>query len=297
MPSPKQWFIATRPWSFPASSMPVLVTIAYIFSTQYGTPTSVNWWIGTLCLLGAIIFHFGGNLISDYFDFKTGVDREDNTGQRFLVDGVFEAKTILIYGLVLLAIGSVIGIFIVLKSSIYVLYVGLIGLILTLLYSKLKYNALGDLCVFINFGILESIGTSFAMLNHFNLNALLCTIPVGFLVVAILHANNTRDREFDNRAHVKTLAMKMGLKASKIYYAVLVFGAYIMNIVLDIIGITGIISLLPLLTIGMACKNINMMHKCEQASDIASLDGRSAQLVLWFSLALIASLVLTPWLP
>lgn len=292
----RQWFLATRPWSFPASTMPVLVTVSYIYASRHGDFSDLNWWMSVACLLGVLVFHFGGNLISDYFDYKTGVDRQDNTGQRFLVDGVFEAKTILIYGFVLLAIGSLLGLFIVWKSNINVLYVGLIGLVLTLLYSKFKYHALGDMDVFIIFGVLASAGTSFALLNQLEINALMCAVPVGFLVVAILHSNNTRDREFDGRAKVKTFAMNIGLKASKVYYIALLCAAYLMIIILIISGICHWPSLLVLLSLPIAIKNIITMIHCQKSEDIALLDGKTAQLVLLFSLLLAVSNIITAYI-
>lgn len=291
----KEWLMATRPWSFPASTMPVMVALSYIFVSRYGDYSSVNWCLAVVCLLGALIFHFGGNLVSDYFDYKTGVDRQDNTGQRLLVDGVFKAKTILVYGLVLLCIGSALGLFIVWKSNVYVLYVGLAGLALTLLYSKFKYNAFGDLDVFLIFGVLEAAGTSFAMTGVFEVEILLNVIPVGFLVVAILHSNNTRDMEFDARAKVRTFAMNIGFRASKYYYLGLVLCAYLMVAVLVIAGICPWTSVAVLLSLPVAVKNVKMMLSSKQISDIAPLDGMTAKLVLVFSLLLIVSNVLSPF--
>jgi len=290
----KQWIIATRPWSFPASTMPVIVTISYIFASRFGDFSQVNWWLALACFFGVLLFHAGGNLVSDFFDYKTGVDRKDNTGQRMLVDGVFDAKTILRYGITLLAIGSLFGLFIVWQSTINVLFVGLIGLVLTLCYPKLKYRALGDLDIFITFGVLVSIGTSFSLLNALDYRALLTAIPVGFLIVGILHANNTRDSEFDSRANVRTMAMNMGLNASKFYYIALVVCAYLMEIILLVIGINSWTTLLFLFSLPVAIRNIRTMQKCQQSSDIAMLDGMSAQLVMIFSILLSIGNLLAP---
>jgi 1,4-dihydroxy-2-naphthoate octaprenyltransferase len=69
-PTTKNWIIATRPWSFPASTMPALAAISYIFFTKNEVATDINWWYGILAMLGAMIFQASGNLIGDYFDFK-----------------------------------------------------------------------------------------------------------------------------------------------------------------------------------------------------------------------------------
>ena len=86
----KEWMIAVRPWSFPASAMPVVVTLAYLNYAGY----QVNWWLGVWALLNIVIFHAAGNTWSDYFDYKKGVDREDTFGAKTLTDGMFTPKEI-----------------------------------------------------------------------------------------------------------------------------------------------------------------------------------------------------------
>ena len=73
----KNWIIATRPWSFPASTMPSLVAVSYVFYVNKIAPMDVNWWFGVLAFFGAAMFQAAGNLISDFYDFKFGVDRKE----------------------------------------------------------------------------------------------------------------------------------------------------------------------------------------------------------------------------
>ena len=86
----KDWFLATRPWSYPASAMPVFVTLAYL---QW-LGCDVNWFTGLWALLNIILFHAAANTWSDYFDFKKGVDREDTIGGVSLTSGAFCPKEI-----------------------------------------------------------------------------------------------------------------------------------------------------------------------------------------------------------
>ena len=86
----KEWMIAVRPWSFPASAMPVLVTLAFLNYAGY----EMNWWYGVWALLNIVVFHAAGNTWSDYFDYKKGVDREDTFGAKTLTDGMFTPKEI-----------------------------------------------------------------------------------------------------------------------------------------------------------------------------------------------------------
>ena len=81
----KDWLIAVRPWSFPASAMPVIVTLAYLY-WAYGV---IEWANGLLALAGIVIFHASGNAWSDYFDFERGVDRVDTFGVKTLTSGQF----------------------------------------------------------------------------------------------------------------------------------------------------------------------------------------------------------------
>lgn len=283
----KNWVIATRPWSFPASTMPALITISYLFYKQEEIYSEINWWFGIVALLGVIFVHAAGNLISDYFDFKKNIDRKESFGSsRMLVDGIFQPKTILIFGLVLLLIGSIIGLVLTVFTGIDLLWIGLIGVIGTYFYYKFKSVALGDLLIFIIYGPLIGLGTAFVMTNDLIWKVLLLNVPVAMLVVNILHANNTRDIKHDAMANIKTQAMILGVKGSKIQYVVLALGAYVMLIIMNAIGMVHPVTLLTLLTVPVALKNIRIMMKAdiEKPELIKDLDGMSAQLVMMFAL-------------
>ena len=119
MATKKDWILATRPWSFPASTMPALVAISYVFLKNYDELSVVNWWLVIPVVLGVIIFHAAGNLISDYFDYKHGVDTPNNIGNTnmMIINGVFQPKTIFRYGMVLLILASLIGIVLTVVSG------------------------------------------------------------------------------------------------------------------------------------------------------------------------------------
>jgi len=241
-----------------------------------------------MALFGAAIFHLSGNLISDYFDFKHGVDSHDNIGQTNLtiVDGIIPAKTIVRFGIIMMTIGAALGIYLVVRCGLPVLYIGIAGTLLTIFYFFLKANALGDLCILINFGILIPLGTYFCATGIFCLPILYVTIPTGLLVVCILHANNMRDRVNDTKAGVTSFAKIIGTKGSKIYYIGMVTAAYLIVIVNIIFSNLPVIALIVLLSCPIAFANMKKMVKCKEMTDIASLDGESAKLVMIFSLLL-----------
>lgn len=291
----KQWFLAVRPWSFPASTMPALVAVAYVFFANRTNLGSVDWLVAAACVLGALVFHFAGNLVSDYFDYKKGVDTKDNIGRTnlLIINGVFKPKTILWYGIALGIVGVALGIWIVCSTNIGVLYVGMAGFVLTFLYSFLKYNALGDLDVFLIFGVLIPLGVSVALLGAVDWFLMAVSVPVGFHVVGILHANNTRDRQLDARAGTRTFAMAIGLKAAKVYYAVLELLPYVTVALMVVVGVLPWPALAVLLSLPIAMKNIKAMKSGEEPDDIAALDADSAKLVLLFSVLLVLALVIS----
>lgn len=298
-PTTKNWIIATRPWSFPASTMPALAAISYIFFTKNEVATDINWWYGILALLGAMIFQASGNLIGDYFDFKFKVDRKDTFGSsRMLVDGVFTPKAILQFGVILLALGSLLGIYFLLNTGIDLLWIGLIGVLGTFFYYKMKFMALGDLLIFVIYGPLIALGTAFVMTNEISWNVLFLSIPIGFLVVNILHANNTRDIRDDGKANIKTQAMLLGLKGSKIQYILLAMGAYVAVVLMVVFGMLHPLSLLVVITLPIALKNIKLMQQAQvdKPEIIKDLDAASAQLVMAFSVLLSLSNFIAYWL-
>ena len=210
----KAWLIATRPWSFPASSMPVVATLSYLFWAG----ESINWLIGLWTLVTIIVFHAAGNTWSDYFDFKKGVDREDTVGGTSITSGEFQAGEIKKLATWLLVVAVASGLALAYCTGLPTLYFGLAGCVLTLLYPMLKYHALGDLDIFLTYSVLPILGTSYVVTGSIVEKSLWLVLPIGLITVGILHINNARDIEHDKRAGIKTFAMLMGKRASVYIY-------------------------------------------------------------------------------
>ncbi|MBR5183457.1 MAG: prenyltransferase, partial [Bacteroidales bacterium] len=141
----KDWLIATRPWSFPASAMPVLVTLGYLFWKGM----EVNRGIGIFTILNVVLFHAAGNTWSDYYDYKKGVDREDTVGGLSIVSGQFAPEEIKRLSLGLFAVAVAGGLALVWLTGVTTLYFGLAGALLAVCYPWLKYRALGDVDIFL----------------------------------------------------------------------------------------------------------------------------------------------------
>ncbi|MCQ2285014.1 MAG: prenyltransferase, partial [Bacteroidales bacterium] len=121
----KDWFAVTRYWSFPVSVMPVVVTTAYLAWTFEAS--LINWLNAVLALVGIVFFHAGGNVISDWADYRSGVDNENAFAVPNLVFHKFKPLEYLKFGTVLLAIGVALGLVLVLRTGWTLLLVGLLG--------------------------------------------------------------------------------------------------------------------------------------------------------------------------
>lgn len=287
----KDWLIATRPWSFPASAMPVLVTCAYLF--WKGTD-DVNWLVGLLTIFDVVIFHAAGNTWSDYKDFVSGVDREDTIGGLSITSGQFAPKEIKSLSVLLLVVAMLIGGVITYLTGWQTLCFALAGALLSLLYPWLKYHALGDVDIFLTYSLLPILGTSFVVIGRFDFDVLWLTLPIGLITVGILHANNIRDIEHDKRAGIHTLAMLLGKKVSVFLYCAYMMLPFIWVIVAVILGIFPLWSLLVLIALIPAIGNIvkAVRYPREGMTAMAGIDEKTAQLQLAFSLMLALSLVI-----
>lgn len=293
----KTWFKAARPFSLPASIVPVLVGGAYTYYLKGG---EANWWLFPLIFIAGVIYHAATNMVSDYFDYIHGVDREDTYGgSRVLVDKIIQPKELLYGGYILFGIGTLIGFFLVSKVGYPLLIIGLFGLLGGIFYTAkpiaYKYKGWGDFAVFLFFGILMVLGTFYTLTESFNLNVVLISIPVGLLISSILNANNIRDIRLDKVANISTTADKLGYKASKFEYILLISGAYASILIFILFGVLEPYALLVFLVLPQAIKNIKDITSSEidNPAEIAIMDARSAQLHLKFGLLLTAGIIIS----
>lgn len=283
----KEWFLATRPWSFPASSMPVAVTLAFMYWRGF----DVNWPVGLWTLLSVILFHAAGNTWSDYFDFKRGVDREDTIGGMSITSGEFLPSEIKCLSMLLLAVATVSGLSLMMATGLPTLYLGLAGLALTMMYPFLKYHALGDIDIFLTYSLLPVLGTSYVATGAFVMDALWLVLPIGLITVGILHINNTRDIEHDKRAGIHTFAMLAGKRASAFIYCMEVTVPFVWVAICIIYNSMPLWSLIVLLALKPAIDNSRkaLLFPKEGMQAVVGVDEATAKLQLMFSLLLVVS--------
>ena len=280
----KAWLLATRPWSFPASAMPVVATLSYL----YWNGETVNWLIGLWTLVTIVVFHAAGNTWSDYFDFKKGVDREDTVGGTSITSGEFQAFEIKRLANWLLAAAVASGLALAYCTGLPTLYFGLAGCVLTMLYPQSKYHALGDLNIFLTYSVLPILGTSYVATGSVVAEALWLVLPIGLITVGILHVNNTRDLEHDKRAGIKTFAMLLGTRASIYVYIAELFLPFIAIAVAILFRAMPAGAIAVAIALKPAIDNARAMLKlpAEGMKAIAGIDEKTAQLQLAFSMIL-----------
>ena len=289
----KDWILATRPWSFPASVMPVLVTVVWLWSRG----VEVNWWLALLAVVNIVLVHAAGNVWSDIADYRRGVDAEDTFGTRQLVEGQFTTDEFRRLSLWLNVAAIGLGLVMVGLTGWPLLVIGVAGILLSLCYPRLKYVALGDVVIILCYALLPMLGTSYIVSGAVHTDVLWLAVPVGLITVAILHVNNLRDVSTDRRADIRTFPLLTGNRVGAWVYVieVLLPFVWLVGLVIADIGSWGL--LLALLTLPLAVKNVRtLFSSSDYRLSGAHLDEGTAQLQLAFSLCLVAGMALCHFL-
>lgn len=290
----KSWLFATRPWSFPASAMPVAVTLAFLLWKG----CQVDWLVGLWTLVTVVVFHAAGNTWSDYLDFKKGVDTDDTVGGVSMTSGEFAPEEIKRLSICLFAVAVVSGLAIMMCTGLPTLYLGLAGAVLALFYPQLKYHALGDADIFMTYSLLPIIGTSYVATGTFVDDVLWLVLPIGLITVGILHINNTRDIEHDKRAGIRTFAMTIGKRTSSILYCFEVLLPFLWVTGCVVYGSLPLWSLMTLIALKPAVDNSRkaLAFPNDGMQAVVGVDEATAKLQLMFSLLLTISLFVSHWL-
>lgn len=229
-PSPaKRWLAAARPWALPASTMPVIfgTALAVVIGGARLAPLRALWALVTMMVL-----HSAANMLSDVSDFRRGLDRDATPVSGAIVRGWLTDRQVLRGSLALFVAGTASGLLIAAASGRSLFVVGAIGLAVGAGYSLLKARSLGDLAVFLNFGLLGAAGAWIVQVGTFSWVPVVWTVPMALLVIAILHANNWRDIDSDGERRVTTVAGLLGDRGSLVYYGCLLFLPFLIDIVL-----------------------------------------------------------------
>ena len=221
------WVMAARVRTLPAAVAPVLVGTSLALGAGHFDSLAF-----VAALLGAVFIQVGTNLSNDYSDARRGADTEDRLGPvRVTAGGLVPPRQVLIATYVSFALAVACGAYLVAVAGPELLAVGAASILAGVLYTggprPYGYEGLGEVFVFLFFGIVAVAGSYFVQVQELPWEAFVCAVPVGLLASAILVVNNVRDLETDRRAGKRTLAVRWGRARTRTLYTAMVAGAFV----------------------------------------------------------------------
>ncbi len=286
------WYRAARPRTLTATYVPL--GLAAAIALDEGVFDLVRF---VLSLIGALLLQISANLINEYFDFKRGADEHKTAGQGMIIkNAILTPHDVLVGAIVTVVAGAAIGLILLFESGPLLFWIGLGGVLVVITYTAgpipLAYVGLGEIAVFLFMGPLMVFGAYYVMSLDFIWTPIIAGIPVGFMVAAIMHANNVRDLEADRLVNKRTLAVRLGRRGARIEYVILVIGAYVMVGVLIVLGVMPITTALVLITLPEAIRLIRIVNSTEETPPLHGAMGRTARLHGQFGLWLVIGWIL-----
>jgi 1,4-dihydroxy-2-naphthoate octaprenyltransferase len=277
------WLAAARPRTLPAAVVPVVVGLALAMRTH-----ELDAGVAVATLVAALLIQVGTNLANDYYDFVAGADTHERLGPRRITQaGLAAPATVRAAAFGVLAAAGIVGAYLVVVGGWPILVIGVASLLAAVAYTAgpwpLAYHGLGDLFVFVFFGVVAVAGTVLLQTGAVGGLAIVLSLPVACLATAILVVNNLRDIATDARAGKRTLAVRIGAAATRVEYVLLVAAPYVVVVVVAASEGAGL--LLPLVTAPLAVREIRALVQRSSVALNVSLAG-TARLHLLFGLLL-----------
>lgn len=248
--SARQWVAGARPRTLPAAVVPVVVGTAVA-----GAGGTVIAWRSVYALVVALALQIGTNYANDYADGVRGTDTERVGPQRLVAGGLAPAKEVKTAAYFSFGIASCAGLVLALATTLWLVPVGAGCVAAGWYYTGGKrpygYAGLGEVFVFLFFGLVAVIGTAFVNLGHVTALAIIAAVPVGLLATALLVVNNLRDLHSDAASGKRTLAVRMGARRTRILYAgcvALAIGSVVVAAFFRpgaLLGLVGVVAALP----------------------------------------------------
>jgi len=278
------WFMAARPATLPAAVAPVLVG------------TSVAWRAAHFralpflaALVAAVLIQIGANFANDLFDFKKGADTAARLGPtRVTQSGMVSPRRVAYATALAFGLATLVGLYLVFVGGWPILLVGLASIAAGLAYTggpyPLGYHGLGDIFVFVFFGIVAVTGTYYVQALSLSLPAFVASIPMGLLITAILVVNNVRDIDTDRLAGKHTTAVRMGRRRTRLYYTLLVASSYLFPMIMWLLGSASWLFWLPALTAPLAYRLIRTVATREDGPTLNKALKGTGLLQLFFGI-------------
>lgn len=294
----KAWFLAMRPWSFTAAFVPVALGTSLAWQHGFFNPL-----LFFLTAVGAIAIQAGTNFINTYGDYCTGVDTVESAHTcPQLVTGAMRPSDMKTAGLLAFSFAAGIGLLLAYWRGWEILAIGLTGIIGGYTYTAgptpYKYRGLGSLFVFFLMGPMMAWPAWFIQTGQYSWLPVWASLPVGFLVAAILNGNDVRDIQHDQSAGIITPPTKLGLARGLRIQRLLYLAAYFSLILLVSISLLPLTALLPFLLLPLLFKSfkaIDLAAAGEQ-KELLLLEAGAAGFHFQFGILLTIGISLYRWL-
>jgi 1,4-dihydroxy-2-naphthoate octaprenyltransferase len=258
--SARIWMMAARVRTLPAAIGPVLVGTALAGYLHVFHPLRF-----IAALVGAIFIQVGTNLSNDYSDARRGADTEDRLGPvRITAGGLVPPRQVLLATYISFGVAVLAGVYLIAVAGWQLLLVGAASILAGVLYTggprPYGYEGLGELFVFLFFGIVAVAGSFFVQVKHLEWEAFALAVPVGLIAAGILMVNNVRDIETDRRAHKRTLAVRLGRARARGVFAVTIYAGYALLVFTWVRGPLSPLVMLPWLTLPVAAEIVRVVR-------------------------------------
>ncbi len=289
------WLLAARPKTLPAAAVPVIVATALAIGEgvfRFGPALAA--------LLGALLLQIGANLANDVFDYQKGVDTSERLGPlRVTQAGLLTPREVMTGMGLIFGLSAIVGLYLITVAGWPLLIIGLLSIISAIAYTggpyPLGYHGLGDLFVFLFFGLAAVCGTYYVQAGTISLVAYWTAIPIGLLATAILVVNNLRDIETDRQTGKRTLAVRLGARGAQLEYLLLLGVAYFVPLLMGLLGVTEKGVGLTWLSLPLAIQQIRLVFR-EKGRSLNHVLAGTARLELVYGILFSIGFIINRWL-
>lgn len=291
----QRWILASRPKTLPAAVSGVVMGCALAWRDG-----AFEFLPALAALLVALLLQIGSNLANDVFDYERGADAKRQHGPlRVTQSGLLTPRQVKAGMLVVFGLAALFGLYLAFRVGWVAVLIGLAAIISAVAYTggpfPLGYYGLGDVFVFIFFGLAAVAGTYFVQAGNVSFLTWWMSVPVGLLVTNILVVNNLRDMDTDREAGKHTLAVRLGARGTRVQYVAQQALAYGMLLPPMLTGALPWTVALAALSLPMAWRTTRIVLKQSGVALNVALAG-SGQVALVYSLLFLAGVILERWL-